>query len=95
MQLGSLHKLNHLYFIPLNFLLPAANDIAHYALAQTFVKKTRLVWDVKVALACQRSSSFNDFITPVVAIFRDLDVTTQTSKTSRQNKLKLLSLSNL
>ena len=49
-------------------MLPAANNIAHYVPVQTFETGTRLVWDVKAALARQRSSSFNDFITPVVAI---------------------------
>ena len=60
--------------------------------AQTTETGTHLVWDIKAVLVCQRSDSFNDFTTLVVAIFSDLDESTQTSETSTQNKLKLLSV---
>ena len=78
-----------------NCMLPAADNTGHYVPSQTFKTGICLVWDVKVMLASQSSSSFNDFTTLVVAIFSDSDASTKTSEMSRQSKLKLLLLSDL
>ena len=86
---------NHLPSISSNCMLPAADNTGHYVPSQTFKTGICLVWDVKVMLASQSSSSFNDFTTLVVAIFSDSDASTKTSEMSRQSKLKLLLLSDL